>query len=251
VIEPDEALALRMFAAVPGLRSEMDGYLRSYVGDWAGPPEDVDHLPGFLVKLALDYRRRGAERRDVLRQLLEFLESELGRDEDIDGLIEVFFAAYLPEPSESSSSVLALLGPKLWEARENQLLDDNAAVLESVEAFLFRLTDEFPEFHDRVHRELHRRRRSRMADRVLARLAGEAVELVAAGRWMEVLPLLEFLESEYGENPAIDNAIDVSFLELLPRPGERGGEIVRLLGPELAAAHRRTDPPAGHPGAER
>ncbi|MEU4191062.1 hypothetical protein AB0E69_04130 [Kribbella sp. NPDC026611] len=248
MIEPDEALTLRMFTAVPGLRSEMDEYQRRYVGDWDGPQADVDHLPGFLVKLALDCRRRGAERRDLTRQLFAFLESELGSDEELDGLIEVFFAAYLPAPTDRSADILTLLGPKLWEARENQLLDDGAGVLESVVEFVFRFEEEFPELADRVVSD---RRYNRLADDLLVRLAPEASELVAQGRWMEVAPVLEFLELEYGENPAVDNAINVSFLELLPAPGQRGGEIVRLLGPELSAAWRRIDPPTGPPIGNR
>ncbi|GAA1111319.1 hypothetical protein GCM10009630_05510 [Kribbella jejuensis] len=249
--EPDEALVRRMFAAVPGLRSELDEYLRSYVGDWAGPPVAVEHLPGFLVKLALDCRRRGADRRDQIRELLVFLESELGHDDLVDELIESFFVAYLPEPADRSAQVLELLGPKLWEAREDQLLDDAAGVLESVVDFVFKLGEEVPQAADRVAEHAQRRRYGGFADAVLAELSHDAAELAASDRWLEVGPLLDFLESEYGENPAVDNAIDVSFLELLPAPGERGGEILRMLGPRLRAAYRRSDPPAGQPGGRR
>lgn len=52
-------------------------------------------------------------------------------------------------------------------------------------------------------------------------------------------------------NPAIDTAIEVGFLELLPGRGERGHGIVELLGPELVAQYRRMDPPAGQPEASR
>jgi hypothetical protein len=251
VPDPAEVLAQRLFTAVPGLRAEQDDYQRRYVGDWAGPPSDAAQLPGFLVKLALDCRRRGAERRELPRQLFEFFESELGRDDEIDGLIEAFFVAYLPEPGDRSAAVLELIGPKLWEARADRLLDDQAAVLESVAEFVYRLGDDVPELRDRLDRHLENGRYSRLADAVLTGIVADAVALVAAGQALIVLPLLEFLESEYGANPGIDNVIDVAFLELLPDPGESGRDIVELLGPELRAARLRMDPPAGQRDGNR
>ncbi|MGW6282439.1 hypothetical protein [Kribbella sp. NPDC055071] len=247
MLDPDEAFARRMFAAVPGLRAEMDDYQRRYVGDWAGPQSDAEQLLGFLVKLAHDCRRRSADERVMLRELFAFLDSELGHDEEIDALIEFYFAAYLPEPADRSGEILGLLGPELWEARSRQLLDDRAGVLESVVDFVFRLGEELPELQDTVDKHVQGRH-SRLADRVLAEIA---TQLVAAGPALDVLPLLEFLEAEYGENPAIDAVIDVAFLELLPDPGQPGRAVVDLLGPDLRAQRLRMDPPAERPEASR
>lgn len=250
MLDPDEAFARRMLAAVPRLRAELDDYHRRYVGDWAGPQSDAAQLPGFLVKLALDCRRRGADRRELTRELIDYFEAELGRDEELDGFIELF-AAYLPEPADRSGEILGLLGPKLWEVRSDLLLDDRAGVLDSLLDFACRLGEEIPELQDRVDKELQGRRHTRVAEAVLAGIVVDAVELVESGQALVVLPLLEFLESEYGVNPAIDTAIEVGFLELLPGRGERGHGIVELLGPELVAQYRRMDPPAGQPEASR
>ncbi|MEV5964799.1 hypothetical protein AB0L70_23710 [Kribbella sp. NPDC051952] len=234
MLDPDEALAARMFAAVPGLRAELDDYQRRYVGDWAGPQSDAAQLPGFLVKLALDCRRRGADERGLTQELFDYFESEVGRDDEVDGLIEGFFVAYLPEPADRAGDVLGLLGPELWEVRAQLLVDDQAGVLESVIEFVYRLAEEIPDLRDRVDVQARRGRHTRLADAVLAELAVDAVEMVAVGRALDVLPLLEFLESEYGANPAIDTVIDVSFLELLP-----DSELVTLLGPKLQAEFKR------------
>lgn len=48
----------------------------------------------------------------------------------------------------------------------------------------------------------------------------------------ELADILDDLENEYG-NPESQELISVSFLENLPRPGELGSAIRRLVGPHL------------------
>ena len=48
-----------------------------------------------------------------------------------------------------------------------------------------------------------------------------------------VQPLLATLDVEAGGKPEVDEMIGVSFVELLPHPGEAGSEITQHLGPRL------------------
>lgn len=115
-------------------------------------------------------------------------------------MIETGFAAYLPEPGDASEAMVGLLGPKLRAARERQEAEDEAAVPASTVDFLRRLGVAVPALRGQV-----------------------------------VRPLVDFLESEYGVDDDVDNVIDVSFIEMLPEPGEGGSEIEQLLGPKLRA----------------
>ena len=49
----------------------------------------------------------------------------------------------------------------------------------------------------------------------------------------ELVDILKFLESSYSTREDIQELISVSFLELLPRPEEKGARIRDILGPEL------------------
>jgi hypothetical protein len=49
----------------------------------------------------------------------------------------------------------------------------------------------------------------------------------------ELVDILKFLELSYSTNEDIQELISVSFLELLPRPEEKGAGIRDILGPEL------------------
>lgn len=52
----------------------------------------------------------------------------------------------------------------------------------------------------------------------------------------ELAVLLDFLEGEFANHAESDvgEVISASFLEHIPRPGERGSELRRLVGPSLA-----------------
>ncbi|TCC58669.1 hypothetical protein E0H73_25460 [Kribbella pittospori] len=61
----------------------------------------------------------------------------------------------------------------------------------------------------------------------------EAVRLFRAGQVEAILPLLDFLESEFGADEYIDNVIALSFVDSLPGPGEPGADIETSLPPKL------------------
>jgi len=56
----------------------------------------------------------------------------------------------------------------------------------------------------------------------------------------DVQGIIDFLEDRFrrGED-TVRELISVSFVELLPRPGERGAHVRTMLGPELSAEARR------------
>jgi hypothetical protein len=58
----------------------------------------------------------------------------------------------------------------------------------------------------------------------------------------ELRSILDHLEDAYaGGSPQIQDLIHVSFLENLPRPGESGSELRRMVGPKLSAGLRLID----------
>lgn len=139
----------------------------------------------------------------------------------------------------TSEAMLGLLGPKLRAASERQEAQDDAAVPASTVDFLRRLGEAVPALRGRVAAHFERLHGHPLPHPFMGEVVFEAVELVASGRGQVVRPLVEFLELEYGVDDDVDNVIDVSFVELLPEPGERGSEIERLLGPKLSAELER------------
>jgi len=68
---------------------------------------------------------------------------------------------------------------------------------------------------------------SDLARHVVARYQSDGSDAVA--------PLLEQLDEAAGHDPEVDEVLGVSFVELLPNPGEPGAEVTDLLGPRLKA----------------
>ena len=234
----------RLFRAVPPLRQEWERYVQSrqsYEAEGLSPPSRGVFLLR-LVRLSKDWFQSGDP---ALAALLEFFESELGADPAIDELIETGFAAFLPEPGDPSEAMLELLGPKLRAARNRQLREDEAPA--STVAFLRRRGEAVPSLRDRVVKHFERLNGRPLPHVFMGEIVFEAVDLVASGRPAAVRPLVEFLESEFGVDEDIDNVIAVSFIEMLPAPGERGVEIENLLGPKLREELERQrnwpDPP--------
>jgi hypothetical protein len=64
-------------------------------------------------------------------------------------------------------------------------------------------------------------------------LARYVVDRYQAAGPVAVQSLLVTLDAEAGSSPVIDEMIAVSFIELLPRPGEAGSEVTQHLGPRL------------------
>jgi hypothetical protein len=233
-----EVFGEKLFRAVPPLRQEWERYLESHQNNearWLLPPG----MGVFVLRLASSSGKWFTSGDPALAvqldALLGFLESELGVDPGIDELIETGFAAYLPEPGDAAEAMLELLGPKLRAARTRQSLEDEAAVPASTVAFLRRLAEAVPPLRDRVAHHFERLHGRPLPHPFMGEIVFEAVDLVASGRGDEVRLLLDFLESEFGGDDDVDNVIAVSFIELLPNPGEYGAEVENLLGPKLRA----------------
>jgi hypothetical protein len=241
--EAEDALEQRLYSAVPSLRAEMENFRRTNADDYAELGLEAPDLQGFLLDLALDAGRRALDGtpEDVatMRRLFAFLESELGHHPEIDELIETTFVANLPEPDGKYARVLESLGPRLRAARLRRFQADIRSVPATTVDFLDRLGHAVPALHSRVvaHAEEHRGRP--LPHALIGEIVLEAVDLVASGRGEVVRPLVDFLEAEYGADADVDNVIDVSFVEMLPNPGERGAEIEELLGPKLRAELER------------
>ena len=60
---------------------------------------------------------------------------------------------------------------------------------------------------------------------LVARYEAEGVDAVG--------PVLATLDAEAGRDPEIDELLGVSFVEVLPHPGETGAGLVENLGPHL------------------
>jgi hypothetical protein len=237
-----EAFADRLFVAVPPLQQEWQQYLesrRNHEAEGIDPPS----IEGFLLRSVRSSEGWFLSGDPVhtarLHALLGFFESELGVNPDIDELIEHYYAGYLPEPGDRAAAVLQLLGPKLRAARYRQLQEDALAVPESTVDFLRRLADGVPSLRGRVAEHFERLNGRPLPHAFIGEVVFEAVDLVASDRAEVVRPLLGFLEAEYGVDADIDNVIEVSFIEMLPNPGERGVEIEDLLGPKLKAELER------------
>ncbi|MFG1620944.1 hypothetical protein [Kribbella sp. NPDC049227] len=249
--EAEDALEQRLYAAVPSLRPEMELFRQTNAEEYAELGLGAPDLQGFLQDLALDCGRRAMEGppEDVatMRHLFAFLESELGHDPEIDELIETTFVANLPEPDGRYAGVLELLEPRLRAARLRRFQADIQSVPAATVDFLYRLGDAVPGLRSRVvsHAEEHRGRP--LPHAFMGEIVLEAADLVASGRGQVVRPLVDFLETEYGADADVDNVIAVSFVEMLPNPGDRGAEIESLLGPKLRAELERQrswpDPP--------
>jgi hypothetical protein len=247
----EDALEQRLYSAVPSLRGEMELFRQTNAEEYAELGLETPDLQGFLLDLALDCGRRAMEGppEDVatMRQLFAFLESEFGHDPEIDELIETTFLANLPEPDGRYARVLELLGPRLRAARLRRFHADIQSVPAATADFLYRLGDAVPGLRSRVvsHAEEHRGRL--LPHAFMGEIVLEAADLVASGRGQVVRPLVDFLETEYGADADVDNVIAVSFVEMLPNPGDRGAEIESLLGPKLRAELERQrswpDPP--------
>jgi hypothetical protein len=238
-----DAFERRLFAAVPALRAEMESYRQSYEAEYAEQGLEPPDVAGFLMDLALDSGPRllGANREDVavIRDLFGFLESELGHDPEVDQLIETMFLENLPEPDGRYARVLDLLGPKLRAARIRKFHEDKQSVPPSTVAFVHRLGEAVPALRERLADHIARHHGRPQPHAFMGEIVFDAIRLASSGKSAAVKPLTDFLESEFGRDKDVDNVIAVSFIEMLPNPGEPGAEIVDLLGPKLRAEYRR------------
>ncbi len=229
----------RLFKAVPALRGEWDRAQAVYVQNKSAGLRPL--TPGsFLIGLGFgtvhSWAEGGAEAGDQLRALLAFLENEAADPETAEFVGR--FVSCLPDPGERDSAVLELLGPRLRELKDEQVRREDESVSPAVVAFLRRLADEVPFLRQQVL-EHFGEYRNPLGHVVVGGLVREVCDRYADGQVDLIRPLLAFLEREFEQDPDVDNVIAVSFVEMLPAPGQPGAGIEHALGPKLRAELNR------------
>ena len=117
-------------------------------------------------------------------------------------------------------------------------------VADKDEAFVRELVDRFPELKPMLDEHLDDNFGSVLPHLFLADvmrfIAATCSSPDAARGKQAVQPILDYLEARFRDgDDKVKELISVSFVEVLPRPGEIGYEIRELLGPELAAEAER------------
>jgi hypothetical protein len=226
----------QLLDAFPEFRADLNDELRVYEerkADAFFDPPTADSFLMSLTQAAVNrYLAGGQAEKRQLRALFGYLESRFGSDPEIDELLESRFVQILPAPDGPRAQVLDLLGPKLHAARLRMDRDVRAAIPDSLPRFLDRLAAAVPPVRDKLDEHV-RENRGVLPHTFLEDVVAEVNRLYLAGRTEEIMPFLHFLETEFGLDAEVDNLIAVSFVDELPRPGEPGADIERLLGPKL------------------
>ncbi|MGC4941112.1 hypothetical protein [Kribbella sp. DT2] len=221
----------RLLAAVPALRADWDRE-SAFQQEGGLPP-----TPGsFLIALGFSTVRRwaegGTEATRDLQALLAFLEDEAADFETAELITK--YVACLPDPGDRDDEVLDLLGPQLRELKNDQLRYDDKPASPAVVAFLHRLADEVPFLHRQVLEHFAQYQKP-LGHLFLGGVVSDACTRYDEHGAAAVGPLLAFLEREFEQDPDVDNVIAVSFVELLPAPGQPGAGVETVLGPKLRA----------------
>ena len=139
-------------------------------------------------------------------------------------------------PLSSAPCGRSLCG-RFWRSlvlKLEQVRQEDESAPESTVQFLHRMAEAVPVLGERLQEHFSGYRRP-LAHAFMGQIVFDMFELHTSGRSEDVRPLLAFLESEFGIDEDVDNVISVSFIEMLPEPGERGADIEDLLGPKLRA----------------
>ena len=108
-----EGFVKRLVAAHPELESLLAEHLEDNFG------ELLPHLwtSDLARHVVTRYQSGGAS---AVLPLLEQLESEAGRDSEVDELLAASFVELLPQPAEAGADVNDLLGPRLGSMLQEQ-----------------------------------------------------------------------------------------------------------------------------------
>jgi hypothetical protein len=105
---------------------------------------------------------------------------------------------------------------------------------EATKAFVDLTVDAHPELEHLRRQHLDENYGEMLPHLWTSDLARYVVERYRTGGSAAVQSLLSTLDAEAGSKPEVDEMIGVSFVEVLPYPGEAGAEVTRHLGPRLA-----------------
>jgi hypothetical protein len=219
-----EALLTRLTQALPGLEPTLSEH-RQQFGRQA--PQAFLRTAAFVT--AAGYQSRDPESAGQLQELLDVLESEVGKHDETDALIAEAFLANLPLGDDPRGSVDAHLGPMLRSLldRRPSTTSTHRAIQRLVAAEPA-LTDELNE-HLETYGEL-------LPHVFMGELIDRLTEWIGSGQepaLARVRTVLSTLEDVYGKDYEVDELIAASFVEDLPERGEPGSGILDLLGPKL------------------
>jgi hypothetical protein len=219
-----EALLARLTEAAPGLAPMLSEH-REQFGHQA--PKAFLRTAAFVT--AAGYQSRDPDSAGQFQELLDFLESEVGRDDETDGLIAGSFLANLPLDDDPRGSVEALLGSKLRGLLDRRPTTTSShRTIQRLVAAEPALSDDLDE-HLETYGEL-------LPHVFMGELIDRLLEWIGSGQepaLARVRTVLAALEDEYGTDYEVDELIAASFVEDLPERGESGSGILDLLGPKL------------------
>jgi hypothetical protein len=237
-----EALIGRVLDALPALRSQYETTVAECVAEGLAEAGPAEFLYGYTHTLVEGYRRDPLAGQAPLAELAHILESEYGRDPDLDSFIRSTFLVLittrpgLPDPAR-------LLGPKLATAVQQ---DRNWRQSPENRAFVDRIITTVPALEPLARESTFGDHEDVLVHLFLADVVRQEVDNFLAGQLDEVRTVLDLIEREWGGD--VDEPIAVSFVENLPYPHEPAAALVDLLGPNLRAEHdRQRHPPAPPP----
>jgi hypothetical protein len=233
----------RLLERVPAFRAEWDRDQAFYEAhkeiESVEPPTPTRFLIGIAFTRIRGWAQGDAEATDQLRALFAFLEAEavLAADDGNSNAEELLdrFVRFLPQLGDRDAEVLELLGPTLRELKDDELRYDASLASEGELTFVDRMLAEVPFLRAKVLDHLTTYRHPLIHIFLGGTVVPQACGLYAAGHADLVRPLLEFLDREFDRDDRVENAVAVSFVEMLPDPGNPGSELEQGLGPKLRA----------------
>ncbi len=182
---------------------------------------------------------------DEYRRVLDFLDHEFGKDDEIDTLIAESFLAHLPAPDDFRAKALELLGPALRAELDRQRRGEGIPVRSPEKELVRRLVEAEPSLQEvlRAHLDFSG---ELLPHPFMADVTRKVVEWSRSGDDADLARMravLQFLDTEFGRDFLVDELIAVSFIENLRADGEPGHEIVAALGPKLRAEFDRQRSP--------
>jgi hypothetical protein len=219
-----EALLARLAEAVPRFPDMLAEHREQY-----GQQAPQAFLRTLAFVSAAGYQSGAPEAAGEFQNVLDILEAEVGKDDEVDELIAGAFLANAPLDGDPRGSLQPLLGPQL------RGLLDKVPAHDSTHGFVHRLVAGEPALVEDLNEHLD------TYEELLPHLfMGELIDRLVD--WLRssqdadlarVRTILRVLDDEYGKDFEIDELIAASFVEDLPDADDPGSGILELLGPKL------------------
>jgi hypothetical protein len=243
-----EHLAERVAAAIPDVRPDLERTVRECGEDGLEGSAAAVFLDEQTRALRYRFRDGVIEARAELAALAAVLEEEHGDDPDRDEVIEACFVAPLSAAGHNPDA-RDVLGPRLAAVVDERR---RWRASEAARAFVARVTAALPVLERPAAENRYGEADDVLVHGFLADAAFRAADQQRAGgpaALAENRALLELLTAELGRHRGVDEAITVSFLANLPRPGMPGADLLEPLPePVRAELGRYRDVTAGPAG---